>query len=175
MNKKSHPTWVNFTLRNDRHVWSSVMLFQKRSVDLSARPPRRPHHAGDASLVPSSPRSAHRSQSRNKRRLVDTEGTEGRTSISMWEGNDGTIRLHAVRDIATFFEQPLQYGGCISDFQNHCCNLISKKEVAAAILKIANTTSNLGLCCTRPKFFQPSSRIALVYQSFCSRMIADRL
>ena len=42
-----------------------------------------------------------------------------------------------VRDIATFFEQPLQYGGCISDFQNHCCNLISK-EVAAAILKIAN-------------------------------------
>ena len=52
-----------------------------------------------------------------------------------------------VRDIATFFEQPLQYEGCISDFQNHCCNLISK-EVAAAILKIANTTSNLGLGCT---------------------------
>ena len=51
-------------------------------------------------------------------------------------------------DIATFFEQPLQYGGCISDFQNHCCNLVSKKEVAAAILKIANTTSNLRLCCT---------------------------
>ena len=60
-------------------------------------------------------------------------------------------RAHApfvVRDIATFFEQPLQYGGCISDFQNYCCNLISKKEVAAAIFKIANTTSNLGLCCT---------------------------
>ena len=52
-----------------------------------------------------------------------------------------------VRDIATFFEQPLQYGGCISDFQNHCCNLISK-EVAAAMLKIANTASNLDLCCT---------------------------
>ena len=51
---------------------------------------------------------------------------------------------NGVRDIATFFEQPLQYGGCISDFENHCCNLISK-EVAAAILKMANTTSNLGL------------------------------
>ena len=58
------------------------------------------------------------------------------------------VCIMMVRDIATFFEQPLQYGGCISDFQNHSCNLISKKEVAAAILKIANTTSNLGLCCT---------------------------
>ena len=27
----------------------------------------------------------------------------------------------------------------------------------------------------RPNFSQPSSRIALVYQSVCSRMIADRL
>ena len=65
------------------------------------------------------------------------------------------IETNSVRDIATFIEQPLQYGGCISDFQNHCCNLISKKrgcssefenrkkEVAATILKIANTTSNL--------------------------------
>ena len=37
--------------------------------------------------------------------------------------------IHTVRDIATFFEQPLQYGGCIRDFQNHCCNLISKKRL----------------------------------------------
>ena len=57
------------------------------------------------------------------------------------------VLICRVRDIATFFEQPLQYGGCISDFQNHCCDLISK-EVAAAMLKITNTASNLGLCCT---------------------------
>ena len=53
------------------------------------------------------------------------------------------LQKNLVRDIVTFLEQPLQYGGCISDFQNHCCNLISKKEVAAAILKITNTTSIL--------------------------------
>ena len=29
-----------------------------------------------------------------------------------------SIDEHIVRDIATFFEQPLQYGDCISDFQH---------------------------------------------------------
>ena len=37
------------------------------------------------------------------------------------------------------------------------------------------TLSVVGRLTTHPNFFPPSSRIALVYQSFCFRKIADRL
>ena len=38
------------------------------------------------------------------------------------------------QDIATFFEQPLQFGGCISDFQSSAATS-SGNEVAATNLK----------------------------------------
>ena len=42
-------------------------------------------------------------------------------------------------------------------------------------MKFKNLNSVYMTHSTRPNFSQPSSRIALVYQSFCSRTIADRL
>ena len=49
------------------------------------------------------------------------------------------------------------------------------KSLNVSLLITVCAASNIRDGTTRPNFYQPFSRIALVYQLFCSRKIADRL
>ena len=64
-------------------------------------------------------------------------------------------------------------------YRPFCPQLLYSTFPKLDLLRLQSTVSPLTklwmFSLTRPNFSQPSSRIALVYQSFCSRMIADRL